>query len=46
MPAGIVSVSKVTEADDRNLDSLPKNDLVNRRKWRMFEEVGKVMPQN
>ena len=29
MPAGIVPVSKVSEADDRKLDSLPKNDLVN-----------------
>ena len=28
MPAGIVPVSKVSDADDRELDSLPKNDLV------------------
>ena len=28
MPAGIVPVSKVTEADDHELDNLPTNDLV------------------
>ena len=28
MPAGIVPVSKVSVDDDRNLDSLPNNDLV------------------
>ena len=28
MPAGIVPISKVTEQDDKDMESLPNNDLV------------------